>query len=46
MSPFSHESAITIHLFAVVQSLSHVKLSAIPWTAACQAPWGFSSQEY
>ena len=24
--------------FVVVQSLSHVRLSATPWTAACQAP--------
>ena len=31
-----------------VKSLSHVWLSATPWTAACQAPlsMGFSRQEY
>ena len=31
-----------------VQSLSHVRLFAVPWTVACQAPpsMGFSRQEY
>ena len=34
--------------FSSVQSLSHVRLLAIPWTAAYQAPppMGFSRQEY
>ena len=29
-------------LFVVVQLLSHVRLFAIPWTAACQASWSFT----
>ena len=34
--------------FNLVQLLSHVRLSATPWTEACQAPlsMGFSRQEY
>ena len=33
---------------AKVKSLSHIRLLATPWTAACQAPpsMGFSRQEY
>ena len=36
----------------MLKSLSHVQLSATPWTVACQigrgglCPWGFSRQEY
>ena len=39
---------IWFHQFSSVQSLSHVRLLAIPWTAAHQAPpsMGFSRQEY
>ena len=29
-------------LFVVVQLLSHIRLFAIPWTAACQASWSFT----
>ena len=34
--------------FSSVESLSHVRLFATPWTVACQAPlsMGFSRQEY
>ena len=31
-----------ILLFAAVQSLTHVRLFATPWTAACQAPLPFT----
>ena len=31
---------------AVVQSLSHVRLFATPWTAACQAPLSFTLLEF
>ena len=33
-----HRSFDMCTLFVVVQSLSHVRLFATPWTAACQAP--------
>ena len=29
-------------IFAVVQSLSHIQLGAMPWTAACQASLSFT----
>ena len=36
------------HILDKVKSLSHVKLFAVPWTVACQAPLSmeFSRQEY
>jgi len=52
--PNPHESVIisshitNSHVVVVIQSPSHVRLSATPWTAAHQAPlsMGFSRQEY
>ena len=37
-----------IMLACVLSHFSHVRLSATPWTTACQAPlsMGFSRQEY
>ena len=35
-----------MHVRVSAQSLSRVQLSATPWTVACQAPLGFSRQEY
>ena len=37
-----------MHVWYVVRHFSRVRLSATPWTAACQAPlsMGFSRQEY
>ena len=41
-------SLTPVDMFDVVQSLSHVRLFATPWTVAYQAPlsMGFSRQEY
>ena len=43
---WKYVSFSSVHL--VQSSLSHVRLSATPWTVACQAPpsMGFSRQEY
>ena len=41
-SNFSHSTNIIIHFIVVVQSLSHVQLFEIPWTAACQASLSFT----
>ena len=43
-----HSVLLTEKVVAVVQSLSHVRLIAAPWTAACQATLsiGFPRQEY
>ena len=35
----------TIHQFSSVQSLSHVRLFAIPWTAACQASLSITNSQ-
>ena len=45
---FSWDSSMLLYmLVAVIQSLSHVWLSVIPWTAACQASLSFTiSQSY
>ena len=42
------EKKVMTNLVRSVQSLSHVRLLATPWTAAYQAPpsMGFSRQEY
>ena len=34
--------AAWVHFFVVVQLLSHVRLFATPWTAACQASLSFT----
>ena len=41
-------AAVTIYSYFEVNSLSHVRLFATPWTEAHQAPpsMGFSRQEY
>ena len=37
-----YDHLITLSFFNVVQSLSHVQLSATPWIVACQAPLSFT----
>ena len=37
LNPAQHFTWCTLHQFSSVQSLSHVKFFATPWTAACQA---------
>ena len=36
------KSIVSMLAVPVIQSLSHVRLSAIPWTAACQASLSFT----
>ena len=37
-----HDKSLLIDKLVVVQSLSHVRLFVIPWTAACQASLSFT----
>ena len=42
LSPSTRETTAIKKPFAIVQSLSRVRLSATPWTAACQASLSFT----